>query len=111
MGVNNEFVMQLQLWYVEEVMIGSTLGATVPVTDVHSKCNALVDTGGTRSCINKAYCQPLMIPQLHKLFCIAIRSASGSNLQPLGLATCNSKFLFYEFILCKYLKRPFILDL
>ena len=55
-----------------------------------------------------------MLPQMHKLFCVAVRSASGNNLQLVGSATCEfllgTKFHF-EFILCQNLKWPLIFGL
>ena len=40
---------------IEEVRVGSTVGATIPVQVGQVKCNALVDTGATRSCISKEF--------------------------------------------------------
>ena len=41
--------------YITEVTVGSTRGATVPVQIGKSQCNALVDTGATKSIINEEY--------------------------------------------------------
>ena len=40
---------------VEQVVIGSERGTTFPITIQDTKCNALIDTGTTRSCISEAY--------------------------------------------------------
>ena len=52
------------------VTVGTTVGATVPATLEHTLCNALVDTGTTRSCLSEDYYQQLLLPGLkpvHKL--------------------------------------------
>ena len=41
--------------YITEVTVGSTRGATVPVQIGKSQCNALVDTGATKSIISEEY--------------------------------------------------------
>ena len=41
--------------YITEVTGGSTRGATVPVQLGKSQCNALVDTGATKSIIGEEY--------------------------------------------------------
>ena len=41
--------------YVTEVTVGSTREAAVPVQIGKSKCNALVDTGATKSIISEEY--------------------------------------------------------
>ena len=61
--------------------IGSTLGATVPFTTGHSKYNALIDVGTTRSCMSEVYYKSLMLPKINHLFFVMVRSASGNNLQ------------------------------
>ena len=55
---------------VELVTVGTTVGATVPATLEHTLCNAVVDTGTTRSCLSEEYYQQLLLPGLkpvHKL--------------------------------------------
>ena len=42
---------------VELVTVGTTVWATVPATLEHALCNALVDTGATRSCLSEEYYQ------------------------------------------------------
>ena len=49
---------------VELVTVGTTVGATVPATLGQTVCNALVDTGATRSCLNEEYYQQLLLPGL-----------------------------------------------
>ena len=56
---------------VQEVTIGSALGATVPIQLEQVNCNALVDTGATRSCISECFYQKLGQPQIRTLYQIA----------------------------------------
>ena len=41
--------------YITEVIVGSTRGTTVPVQIGKSQCNALIDTGATKSIISEEY--------------------------------------------------------
>ena len=50
--------------YIIEVTVGSTKGDTVPVQTGQSQCNALVDTGASKSIISEKYFQLLMLPEL-----------------------------------------------
>ena len=100
---------------VEEVTIGSTLGATVPIQLEQVNCNALVDTGATRSCISERFYQKLGQPQIRTLYQIAVVSASGGNVDPVGITTCDiligkRKFTM-DFIVCKKIARPCYLGL
>ena len=76
-------------------------------------CNALIDTGATRSCISEKYYQNLPLTQIHHLRNISVRSATGSNLTPLGLINCSfelGKIRFNsDLIVCRNLTRPLIL--
>ena len=44
---------------IEQVVIGTETGTTFPTDLQGSKCNALVDTSVTRSCISEAYFKTL----------------------------------------------------
>ena len=44
---------------IEQVMIGTERGTTFSIDIQGSKCNALIDTGATRSCISEAYFKTL----------------------------------------------------
>ena len=76
-------------------------------------CNALIDTGATRSCISERYYQTLPSTKIHHLRNISVKSATGSNLTPLGLINCSfelGKIRFSsELIVCRNLTRPLIL--
>ena len=91
------------------------VGATVPATLDHTLCNALVDTGVTRSCQSKEYYQQLLLPGLKPVHKLQVRTASGSSLCPTGTVTCDFKLgkqLFsFELIVCRGLSRPCILGL
>ena len=52
---------------VEQVVIGSERGTTFPITIQDTKCNALIDTGATCSCISEAYFKTLPQQNLKRL--------------------------------------------
>ena len=91
------------------------VGATVPATLEHTLCNALVDTGVTRSCLSEEYYQQLLLPGLKPVHKLQVRTASGSSLCPTGTVTCDFKLdkqtFSFEFIVCRGLSRPCILGL
>ena len=91
------------------------VGATVPATMEHTLCNALVDTGVTRSCLSEEYFQQLLLPGLKPVHKLQVRTASGSSLCPTGTVTCDFKLgkqpFSFEFIVCRGLSRPCILGL
>ena len=76
--------------HTEEVIIGTEQETTFPTRIGNSICNALIDTGATKSCISERYYQQLPAIQMHKLNYISVRSATGSNLTPLGVIHCSS---------------------
>ena len=76
-------------------------------------CNALIDTGATRCCISEEYYRKLQLSKIHLLQNVSVKSATGSNLAPVGLVNCtfmlgDTSFDF-DFIVCKNLTRPLIL--
>ena len=97
----------------EEAVIGSEQGTTFPAKIGTSVCNALIDTGTTISCISEKYYQNLSLMKIQFLQNISVRSATGSNLTPIGLVNCSfelGKTKFNnDFIVCKNLTRPLIL--
>ena len=46
---------QYENLHTEEVIIGTEQGTTFPTKIVTSVCNALIDTGATKSCISEKY--------------------------------------------------------
>ena len=99
--------------HMEEVIIGTEQGTTFPTKIGTSMCNALIDTGATKSCISEKYYQDIPLTKIHTIQNISVRSTTGSNLTPLGLINCSfelGKVRFNsDFILCKNLTRPIIL--
>ena len=96
--------------HTEEVVIGSEQGTTFPTKIGNSVHNALIDTSATRSCISEKYYQKLQLMKIQFSQSINIRSATGSNLSPIGLVNCTfelgvTKFNS-DFIVCKNLTRP-----
>ena len=77
--------------HTEEVIIGTEQGTTFPTKIGTSICNTLLDTGATKSCISERYYQQLPSIKLQKLRNISVRSATGSNLTPLGMIHCSSE--------------------
>ena len=76
-------------------------------------CNALRDTGATRSCISEQYYQSLLLTKIQFVQNISVQSATGGNLTPIGLVICSSELgrvkFNSDFIVCKILTRPLIL--
>ena len=71
----------------------------------------LIETGATRSVMSEKYYQTIMLPQMKHLYNVSVKSASGSNLQPLGLVNCSfclgpQDFTFH-FIVYKKPKQTF----
>ena len=99
--------------HAEEVIIGTEQGTTFPTRIGTSICNALIDTGATKSCISERYYQQLPSIQMQKLHHISVRSATDSNLTPLGIIHCSFEFGKVTFnnnlIVCRNLTRPLIL--
>ena len=97
------------------VTVGTTVGATVPATLEHTLCNALIDTGATRSCLSEEYYQQLLLPGLKPVHKLQVRTASGSSLRSTGTVSCDFKLgkqpFSFEFIVCRGLSRPCILGL
>ena len=99
--------------HMEEVDIGSEQGTPFPTKIGNSVCNALIDTGATRSCISEEYYQSLSLTKIQFIQNISVRLATGSNLTPIGLVNCSFDLgrikLNGDFIVCKNLTRPLIL--
>ena len=76
-------------------------------------CNALIDTGATKSCISERYYQQLPSTKMQHLKNISVKSATGSNLTPLSMIHCSFELGNITFnsnlIVCRNLTRPLIL--
>ena len=75
--------------HAKEVIIGTEQGTTFPTKIGASMCNALIDTGATKSCISEKYYQQLPTMKMQKLSNISVKSATDSNLTPLGIIQCS----------------------
>ena len=98
---------------IKQVVIGTERGTTFLINIQGSKCNALIDTGATQSCISEAYFRTLPQQNLKGLHRVAVRSASGSSLTLVDFMTCNitlgNKTFRHDFVVCKHLMGPLIL--
>ena len=99
--------------HTEEVVIGSEQGMTFPTKIGTTMCNALIDTGATRSCMSEKYYKKLKLAKIHLLQNVNVKSATSSNLTPMGLVNYTFKpgktEFSSDFIVCKILTRPLIL--
>ena len=95
------------------MIIGTKQGMTFPTKIGTSICNTLIDTSTTKSCISENYYHQLPTIQMHKLNHINVRSATSSNLTPLGIIHCSfelGKITFTNsLIVCRNLTQPLIL--
>ena len=102
---------KLIIW--KKFNIGTEEGTTFPTKIGTTKCNALIDTGATKSCMRERYFQQLPSTKLQCLKNISVRSATGSNLIPLGVIHCSFELgkitLNSNLIVCRNLTRPLIL--
>ena len=98
--------------HTEEVIIGMEQGTTFPTKIGTLMCNALIDTAATKSCISEKYYQSFPSTIIHFIQNISVRSATGSNLTPLGLTNYSFELrkvrFSSDFIICKNLTRPLI---
>ena len=105
--------------YVQTVTINSNTEATIPTRTGTDTCNTLVDTGASRSCMSESHYNKIKmktkLPPIQELIRTEVRSASGSDLQALGVTRCpfqlGGKSYEYDFIICRNLKRPMILGI
>ena len=81
----------------EEVIIGLEQGMTFPTRKGTMMCNALLDTGAMRSCMSEKYYKKLHLAKIHLLQNINVKSATGSNLAPVGLVNCTFELGKTEF--------------
>ena len=111
--IENEIIKKELIDSAEEVIIGSEQGTTFPTKVGSTLCNALIDTGATKSCMSESYYKTLHLNSIHSVVNTCVRSATGSNLSPLCIVNCplklgNTTFV-NDFIVCQNLTRPLIL--
>ena len=111
--IENEIIEKEHIDSAEEVIIGSEQGTIFPTKVGSTICNALIDTGATKSCMSESYCKTLQLDSLRSLVNTCVKSATGSNLSPLGIVNCPLKLgntiFVNDFIVCQNLTRPLIL--
>ena len=95
-------------------MIGSTHGATFPVTAQDTEVNALVDSGAGKSCMSYDMYLTLDLPPIQERV-LNVVGAQGGSLEPMGIVQCpfsiSKKQFQSEFIVCRALRRPMVLGL
>ena len=95
------------------MIIGSEQGTTFPTKVGSTLCNALIDTGATKSYMSESYYKTLQLNSICSVVNTCVRSATGSNLSPLGIVNCPLKLgkttFNNDFIVCQNLARPLIL--
>ena len=95
------------------MIIGSEQGTTFPTKVGSTLCNVLIDMGATKSCMGESYYRTLHISSICSLVNTHVRSATGSNLSPLGIINCTFELgktaFINDFIVCQNLTRPLIL--
>ena len=105
--MSDHMLTEPEIHHTEEVIIGTEQGTTFPTRIGTSLFNALIDTGTIKSCISERYYQQLPAIQMQKLNHVHVRSATGSNLTPLGVIQCSfelGKTTFTNsFIICRNL--------
>ena len=98
--------------HAEEVIIGLEQETTFPTKIGTTVYNALIDTGATRCYISEEYYRKLQLSKIHLLQNVSVKSATGSNLAPIGLVNCTFMLgdttFNRDFIVCKNLTRPLI---
>ena len=98
---------------IEQVVVGKEISNTFPIEIQGSKCNSLIDTVATKSCISESYYRSFPASDIKNLHWVLVRSATGSNLCPIGFVTCvveiGTKKITNNFIVCKHLMRPVII--
>ena len=111
--INKTIISEHDINHTEEVIIGTEQGTTFPTKIGTSMCNALIDTGTTKSCFSEKYYQQLPSMKIQRLKNLSVKSATGSNLTPLGMINCSFELGKIRFnsnlIVCKNLTRPLIL--
>ena len=111
--IKNEVIEKELIDSAEEVIIGSEQGTTFPTKVGSTLCNALIDTGATKSCMSESYYKMLHLDSIRSVVNTRVRSATGSNLSPLGIVNCTLKLgkttFVNDFIVCQNLTRPLIL--
>ena len=78
--IENETIEKEHIDSAEEVIIGSEQGTTFPTKVGSTICNALIDTGATKSCMSESYYKTLHLDSIRSVVNTRVKSATGSNL-------------------------------
>ena len=112
-SIENKSIEKEPIDSAEEVIIGSEQGTTFPTKVGYTLCNTLIDTGATKSCMSESYYKTLHLDSIHSVVNTHVKSATVSNLSPLGIVNCSLKLgnttFVNDFIVCQNLTRPLIL--
>ena len=94
------------------MIVGPSKGMTFLTKIENIICNALVDREPSKSCISESFYRQLNLPPFKELCRTNVRSATGSNLTPLGIVTCSfvlgPESFSTKMIVCKHLIRALI---
>ena len=87
------------------MIIESEQGTTFPTKAGSTLCNALIDTGATKSCMSESYYRTLHLDSIRSVVNTHVKSTTGSNLSPLGIDNCSLKLgnttFVNDFIVCQ----------
>ena len=75
--IKNEIIEKELIDSAEEVIIGSEQGTTFPMKVGSTLCNALIDTGATKSCMMESYHKTLHLDSICSVVNTCVRSATG----------------------------------
>ena len=65
--IKNEIIEKELIDSAEEVIIGSEQGTTFPTKVGSTLCNALIDTGATKSCMSESYYKTLHLDSIRSV--------------------------------------------
>lgn len=109
-----EYLVESQPTVIETIVIGSTMGATFPVTANGLPTNVLLDSGAQKNVISYNMYERLGAPPLQTRV-LNVVSATGGSLDPVGETkgefSINGKTYQSSFIVCRNLRRPMVLGL
>ena len=97
------------------VTIGNVIGANIPVAFGQTRCNVLINAGAMKSCMSQTFYQQLKLSAMKSIYTYQVKSATGSNLCPMGITGGELKIgdrdYKTDFVVCKNLTRPCILGI
>ena len=98
---------------VHEVVVGLKRGTMFTAHVSNKRCHTLVDTSTSHSCMSLAFYEQMSLPPVKRPISTTVQSATGSNLEPLGIVECNVRLGHKTFnntiIVCHNMQKPLIL--